>query len=41
LIFAMARLVPDPAAIGILAVATVVVVYSFGRDVVAQARLGR
>jgi phosphatidylglycerophosphate synthase len=41
LIFAMARLVPDPAAIAILAVATVAVVHSFGRDIVAQARLGR
>ncbi len=41
LIFAMARLVPDPVAIGVVAVATVAVVYSFGRDVVAQFRRSR
>lgn len=37
LILASAELVPDPAAIGVLIAATVAVVFSFGRDIVAQA----
>jgi phosphatidylglycerophosphate synthase len=41
LIFAMARLVPDPVGIGVVAVATAAVVWSFGRDILAQRRLSR
>lgn len=39
-IFAMAHLVPDPVAIGVVTAAAIAVVYSFGRDIVAQRTLG-
>ncbi|WP_152365876.1 CDP-alcohol phosphatidyltransferase family protein [Microlunatus speluncae] len=41
LIFAAAEVTSDPVAIGVLAVAAAAVVFSFGRDIVAQFRLTR